>query len=107
MRDDLDVPGSQPSIELRDCVSQRPTPIRFGYRIANDPHAEFIVLQSRFEIGDQDVEKVFRSFVKMAKMGTPGNVPNCADPGTPQFGWYVCRCHLIGRLLPVTMLPRT
>jgi hypothetical protein len=76
MRDDLDVPGSQPAIELRDCVSERPMPICFGYRIANDPHAEFIVLQSRLEIGDQDVEKVFRSFIKVAKMGTPRNVPH-------------------------------
>src|SRR5262249_18028443 len=49
-----------------------------------NPHAEFVILKARFEVGHQYVDQVLLVLIELANVGTPWNVTNDGDSRVPR-----------------------
>jgi hypothetical protein len=83
LRHDLDVSGGQTLLGAGPSPFQFLSRFTFVKRIENHPDAEFVLLQTRREIRDQNVQQVSLVLVEMAEASAPGDVPHSVDPGLP------------------------
>src|SRR5258705_5413573 len=62
-----------------------------GNRIRDCPHAEFVALQSPFEVANGCVEQILGGFVESADMRPPRHIARDANAGVARRG-IIARC---------------
>src|SRR3984957_19686953 len=77
----LDLPGCQMPVEIRNCTCQRVHCLPLGDGIGNRPNTEFVAVQSGLEIMDGSVQQILLSLIENADMCPPRRVAHEANSG--------------------------
>ncbi len=81
----LYLPLVQIPAKILNCLPHHLLSLGYHKGLGGNPHAEFIILQTGFEIGDKYINQILLGLIKLAEVGTPGHAANHIDATISKF----------------------